>query len=136
MIVLHKQKFQWSTCACVFMITIGAIITSIGDVTYEFQSYFIGSLSVLCHSLYLLTIQRFSEKKNANDILYFNSLISLPMICLAMMFFSDEFVNLRTYRGYKTVDFWLYFLLSTIGGGLLNASTFWCTIKNSALTTR
>ncbi|CAF4719572.1 unnamed protein product, partial [Rotaria socialis] len=28
-----------------------------------------------------------------------------------------------------------YFLLSIIGGGLLNATTFWCTIKNSALTT-
>jgi hypothetical protein len=53
-----------------------------------------------------------------------------------MILFSDELTNIKSYGGYNTIKFWVYFLLSTFGGGLLNGATFWCTIKNSALTTR
>ncbi len=91
---------------------------------------------MIFHSLYLLTIQRYSEQKTSNDALYINSLLSLPMIIVFMFIFSNELTNIKFYKGYNTNQFWLYFLLSTIGGGLLNGSTFWCTIKNSALTTR
>jgi ABC-type spermidine/putrescine transport system permease subunit I len=91
---------------------------------------------VIFHSLYLLTIQRYAEQKSANDVLYINSLLSLPMIFLLMILFSDEVSNIKSYEGYNTMGFWFYFLLSTVGGGLLNGATFWCTIKNSALTTR
>jgi hypothetical protein len=42
----------------------------------------------------------------------------------------------QSYNGYGTFSFWLYFLCSTLGGGLLNGATFWCTINNSAVTTR
>lgn len=58
------------------------------------------------------------------------------MILFFMITFSDEWLNIKSYKGYDTTKFWLFFLLSTIGGGLLNGATFWCTIKNSALTTR
>lgn len=91
---------------------------------------------MIFHSLYLLTIQRYSEQKSPNDVLYMNSLLSLPMIFILMIIFSDELSNMKSYKGYNTIKFWLYFLSSTIGGGLLNGTTFWCTIKNSALTTR
>ncbi len=112
------------------------MITSIGDVSYHLESYIIGGFSVIFHSLYLLAIQRYSEQKTSNDVLYMNSLLSLPMIFVLMVIFSDHLSNMKTYIGYNTIRFWLYFLLSTIGGGLLNGATFWCTIKNSALTTR
>lgn len=135
-IVLKKQKLNLKTGFCVLTITIGAVFTSIGDVSYHFESYLIGGLSVLFHSLYLLTIQRYNEQRNSNDALYLNSLLSLPMIGLYMILFSDELPNMKSYQGYNTNQFWFYFFLSTIGGGLLNGSTFWCTIKNSALTTR
>jgi ABC-type spermidine/putrescine transport system permease subunit I len=118
------------------IITIGTVITSIGDISYHFESYIIGGLSVIFHSLYLLTIQRYSDQKTSNDVLYINSLFSLPMIFLFMIIFSDDLSSMRSYQGYHTIKFWVYFLLSTIGGGLLNGATFWCTIKNSALTTR
>ncbi|UJR22113.1 hypothetical protein I4U23_025177 [Adineta vaga] len=134
-IILKKQKLNMKVGLCVLMMTIGAIITSIGDVSYHFQSYLIGSLSVIFHAIYLLTIQRFSEQKNSNDVLYINSLLSLPMIFLLMITLSDELSAIQSYKGYRTIHFWLYFILSTIGGGLLNGATFWCTIKNSALTT-
>jgi len=57
------------------------------------------------------------------------------MIFLLMITFSNELSEMKSYKDYNTIQFWLYFLLSTIGGGLLNGATFWCTIKNSALTT-
>lgn len=100
------------------------------------ESYFIGSLSVVFQSLYLLTIQRSSEQKSSSDVLYINSLLSLPMVFLVMIFFTDELSGVWSYKGYKTYAFWFYFLASTLGGGLLNGTTFWCTMKNSALTTR
>lgn len=58
------------------------------------------------------------------------------MVFFLMIFFSDELSNVQSYKGYKTLSFWTYFLASTIGGGLLNGATFWCIMKNSALTTR
>jgi len=100
------------------------------------ESYLIGSLSVIFQSLYLLNIQKCSEHKTSSDVLYINSLLSLPMILILMVLFSDELSNVKSYNGYKTFYFWLYFLASTLGGGLLNGSTFWCTRRNSALTTR
>ncbi len=121
---------------CVFAITCGAVITSIGDLTFHMESYIIGSLSVIFQSLYLLTIQRCSEQKTSSDVLYINSVLSLPMVFFLMILFSDELSNVKSYNGYKTYSFWFYFLASTLGGGLLNGSTFWCTMKNSALATR
>jgi hypothetical protein len=121
---------------CVFAITIGALITSIGDLTFHMESYVIGSLSVIFQSLYILTIQRNSEQKTSSDVLYINSLLSLPMVFSLMILFSDELSNVQSYNGYHTFSFWFYFLASTLGGGLLNGSTFWCIMKNSALTTR
>lgn len=123
------------TGICVFTITIGAAITSIGDLSYHFESYAIGSLSVIFHSLYLLTVQRYSEQKSSNDVLYINSLLSLPMILIFILLLSDESSNIKSYQGYNTISFWLFFLLSTFGGGFLNGATFWCTIRNCALTT-
>ncbi len=90
---------------------------------------------MIFHSIYLLTVQRYSEQKPSNDVLYINSLLSLPMIFLLMITFSNDLSEIKSYKDYNTIKFWFYFLLSTIGGGLLNGATFWCTIKNSALTT-
>lgn len=134
--ILRKQKLDIRTGFCILTMTIGAVLISIHDISYHSASYIIGSFSVIFHSLYLLTIQRFSEQKCSSDVLYINSLLALPMIFLWMILFSNEFEHLKTYEGYRTKSFGLYFLLSTIGGGLLNGSTFWCTIQNSALTTR
>ena len=100
------------------------------------KSYFIGSLSVIFQSLYLLTIQRSSEQKSSSEVLYINSFLSLPMVLIILVLFSNELTDVRTYDGYRTFSFWFYFLASTLGGGLLNGATFWCTMRNSALTTR
>jgi solute carrier family 35 protein len=134
-LILKKQKMNLKLGLCVFAITIGALITSIGDLTFHMESYVIGSLSVIFQSLYILTIQRNSEQKTSSDVLYINSLLSLPMVFSLMILFSDELSNVQSYNGYHTFSFWLYFLASTLGGGLLNGSTFWCIMKNSALTT-
>jgi len=59
------------------------------------------------------------------------------MVYFSMILFTDEVSNVKSYDGYHTYSFffWLYFLASTLGGGLLNGATFWCIMKNSALTT-
>jgi drug/metabolite transporter (DMT)-like permease len=134
-LVLKKQKFDLKIGLCVFAITLGATITSMGDLTFHMESYLIGTLSVIFQSLYLLTVQRCSEQKSSSDVLYINSLISLPMVFILMILFTDDLSNVLLYEGYKTFSFWFYFLASTLGGGLLNGSTFWCIMKNSALTT-
>jgi drug/metabolite transporter (DMT)-like permease len=135
-LILKKQKFSLNVGLCVFALTIGATITSMGDLTFHMESYVIGSLSVIFQSLYLLTIQRCSEQKSSSDVLYINSLLSLPMVFILMVLFSDEVSNVLSYDGYKTFSFWFYFLASTLGGGLLNGATFWCIMRNSALITR
>ncbi|CAF4237928.1 unnamed protein product, partial [Rotaria sp. Silwood2] len=135
-IVLKKKKLDFKTGLCVLAITSGAVITSISDLTFHMESYIIGSLSVIFQSFYLLTVQRCGEQKTSSEVLYINSLISLPIVFLVMITLSDELSSVLSYNGYKTFSFWLYFLASTLGGGLLNGTTFWCIMKNSALTTR
>ncbi|CAF3207018.1 unnamed protein product [Rotaria sp. Silwood2] len=134
-IVLKKKKLDFKTGLCVLAITSGAVITSISDLTFHMESYIIGSLSVIFQSFYLLTVQRCGEQKTSSEVLYINSLISLPIVFLVMITLSDELSSVLSYNGYKTFSFWLYFLASTLGGGLLNGTTFWCIMKNSALTT-
>jgi len=58
------------------------------------------------------------------------------MVFVLMILFSNELSGVQSYNGYNTFSFWFYFLASTLGGGLLNGATFWCTMRNSALTTR
>lgn len=116
--------------------TIGAVITSWHDLSYHPESYVIGTLSVIFQALYLLTIQRISEKKTSSEVLYINSLLSLPMIFILLILFTDEISNVLSYTGFSTFNFWFYFLTSSLGGGLLNGATFWCTLNNSALMTR
>ncbi|CAF0753639.1 unnamed protein product [Adineta ricciae] len=134
-LVLRKQKLNIKVGFCVFTITIGAVITSAGDLTFHLESYIIGGLSVVFQTLYLLTIQRASEQKTSSEVLYINSLLSLPMVFVLMILFTDELSSVQMYNNYHTSTFWLYFLASTFGGGLLNGATFWCTMRNSALTT-
>ena len=133
---MKKKKLDSKTGVCVFAITSGAIIASLNDLTFHIESYIIGSFSVIFHSLYLLTVQRCSEQKTSSEVLYINSTLSLPMVLILMISFSDELSNVQSYKGYTTFSFWFYFLASTLGGGLLNGATFWCIMKNSALTTR
>ena len=133
--MLKKEKLNVQTGLCVFAITAGAIITSLDDLSYHPESYVVGSFSIVFQSLYLLTIQRSSEQKSSSDVLYINSLLSLPMIFLVMIVLTDEVAAVKSYNGYQTFSFWIYFLASTFGGGLLNGATFWCTMKNSAVTT-
>ncbi|CAF0734775.1 unnamed protein product [Didymodactylos carnosus] len=132
--VLKKQKFSLTLGLSVCAITTGAIITSAGDLKFDLISYIIGGLSVLAHALYLLLIQRCGEDKSSVDVLYINSVLSLPFIFILTLF-SNEWTSVKNYNGYTTWTFWLFFLFSTMGGNLLNYSTFWCTMKNSALTT-
>ena len=134
--VLKKQKLNVQSGFCVFAITIGAVIASMNDLSYHPESYIIGTLSVIFQALYLLTIQRASDNKSSAEVLYINSLLSLPMILFVLIFFTNEVSAVQSYNGYRTFSFWLYFLSSTLGGGLLNGATFWCTINNSAVTTR
>ncbi|CAF2306556.1 unnamed protein product [Rotaria sp. Silwood2] len=55
-IVLKKKKLNFKTGLCVFAITFGSTITSMGDLTFYMESYIIGSLSVIFHSLYHLIV--------------------------------------------------------------------------------
>jgi len=89
---------------------------------------------VIAHSLYLLFIQRFGENRTSVDVLYIISILSFPLILLLTLF-SNEWPNIKSYKGYTTPTFWIFFLSSTFGGGLLNGATFYCTMNNSALTT-
>ncbi|CAF3494690.1 unnamed protein product [Rotaria socialis] len=89
------------------------------DLIFHMESYIIGSFSVTFQSLYLLIVQRSSEHKTSLYAFYINSLLSLSMIFFLMVLFPDELSTVQSFEGC----------------GLLNGPTFWCTMKNAALTT-
>ncbi|CAF4630918.1 unnamed protein product [Rotaria socialis] len=89
------------------------------DLIFHMESYIIDSFSVTFQSLYLLIVQRSSEHKTSLYAFYINSLLSLSMIFFLMVLFPDELSTVQSFEGC----------------GLLNGPTFWCTMKNAALTT-
>lgn len=133
-LVLKKGIPKASIMFSVGLITLGAVIASIGDISLDILTYTYGCISVVSQAMYLLLVQRLSNEYSTLEILHVTSINSLPMMvicCLATGEYKRAIINFDT----QSIGFILVFFIVICIGCLLNYLLFLCTSVNSALTT-
>lgn len=108
--------------------------TGYGDLTFDLMAYSLGLTSVVSQAIYLLLVQRFSEKISAAETLHLNSYNTLPILLVCSLIFG-EFHKAITDFAFYDIGFVLTFMSVIVFGCLLNYLLFLCTTYNSALTT-
>lgn len=134
-LILKKGYPSKLTMTSVILITCGCVIASYGDLKFSLYAYTCGALSNLTHSLYLLLVQKVTEKDLTTvETLQLNSFNTLPFLT-AYCFLSGEFDKVVQYKQATNTSFIVLFLVTISIGCLLNYSLFLCTSLTSALTT-
>ena len=136
-VVLAKRPQPMVLCAVLVMI-VGSLIGGWGDLHYDPLGYFYVLLNNGITALYLVWMKRTcNETKLQHDqwgVMYYNSLLAVPVLVLFALF-NGEAARVVSFPYLNSVGFQLSFAVSAIMSFLMNASTFWCTKVNSALTT-
>lgn len=134
----RNKKHSRQITMAILAMTSGVVIAGLGDLNFEFYSYFYCAISVVCQAFYFSFIQKCGEsEKNSLQVLYECSLISIPFLFFAFIN-SNEYVTLRspnTDFSFTNFYFVCTFVLVVSIGSLLCFSQFWCTISNNAITT-
>ncbi|OWF47253.1 UDP-galactose/UDP-glucose transporter 7-like isoform X2 [Mizuhopecten yessoensis] len=134
-LILKKGFPSRNTITAVLLITGGCVIASYGDLKFNIYAYTCGALSNLTHSLYLLLVQKVTEKDLSTvETLQLNSFNTLPFLTVYMVV-SGEVSEVTQYNQAKSVSFVVLFFVTISIGCLLNYSLFLCTSLTSALTT-
>lgn len=116
----------------------GAAVAAVDDLAFDMVGY----LFILANDLFSTANGIVLKKKlDAKDLgkwglMYYNSLISLPMLVLFLSVMQpSSFTKVAEFDGWSQPGFVLYFLISSFMGFVLNYATFLCTEVNSPLTT-
>lgn len=134
MVILRKPPPSAWTTMSVAMITVGCFVAGYGDLTFDLMAYSLGLTSVVSQAIYLLLVQRFSEKISAAETLHLNSYNTLPILLVCSLLFGEFHKAIADFAFYD-VGFVLTFMSVIVFGCLLNYLLFLCTTYNSALTT-
>lgn len=125
-----------STYLAVFVMVFGAIIAASGDLAFDSLGYtivFINNLSTAGKGL--LTKSRLSDLGfSSTTLLFYNSILVLPLICIAIVISGDVHKVLAFPLWYNPL-FVLGFLFSCFAAVALQYLLFECTKLTSALTT-
>jgi len=137
-------KGKWppsSITASVVVLVSGCVIAGAGDLGFDLYGYMMALLSCAMQAVYFLIVETQGEdcKVGSSEMLYYNSVCSLPML-LGIVLVSGEasafpVAYLEGIEKVGTVTLCTTVLCCALAGMLLNYSQFLCTTTNSALTT-
>ena len=140
----NKKNFTKITIFCVFMITGGAFITGIGDMTIDYYAIFLVFLNNTATVIYIKFTENFRNKTGFTNLklLVYNSYIISPIIFL-FIFISGEHKQIYEYFNknndisfYNHFGLFFYIFLSCIFCVILNSSFFLSNEKNSSIITQ
>ena len=123
-----------STVIATVIMTVGAIIAAVKDLTYDPVSYMLVALTNISTAGYTVAIARVKKTTNLSvfGLLYYNTLITLPFLA-AMVVTSSEFDAVQNYPYLFDPTFLFLFFSSAIMAFFLNITTFFATALNSPL---
>lgn len=92
---------------------------------------------VLSTATFLILIRTLGKELELNQhaLLFYNNLLSLPMMLAWFLLATDEPKSVFSAYQWQDPSFLVFLLVSASQAFLLNACTFWCTTVNSALVT-
>uniref|UniRef100_A0A183C9H6 TPT domain-containing protein n=2 Tax=Globodera pallida TaxID=36090 RepID=A0A183C9H6_GLOPA len=123
----------------VFLMIFGSAFAAVFDLSFDFFGYafiFINNIATAANGVY--TKKKLESKElGKSGLLFYNSLFMLIPLSAIIFFHTEDTEELLSYaeNGYLTVSVLAFFVLSCLGGILLNYSAILCTSHNTALTT-
>lgn len=120
----------------IMIMLLGGLVGVSNDLSYNFWGYLYISVCCVSTALYLLLIRklRFELRVSDTTLLFYNNLLSLPVMLVYLLVFTTEFQDAWSFPRLGDIKFQLFYLLSVSQGFLLNLCIFRCTTINSPLT--
>jgi len=141
----NKKKFTKITILCVFLITGGALITGIGDISTDFFGIFLVFLNNIATVIYIKFTESFRKTTGFSNLklLVYNSYLINPVLIL-LIFITGEnkkiYQYFHNYNNTTNLDnyqgLFFYIFLSCILCVILNSSFFLSNEKNSSILTQ
>ena len=120
--------------AGVVLISLGTIITGLGDLDFDLKGYGLALMAAACQSLYLVLARHAQDKAalSSMDLVFYtacyNSVLFIPLTLLEL-----PDVRLFLSKDGEMANFWQFLLPYVTLGAVLNYTTFWCTSVNNPL---
>ena len=124
----YKKPIKLLTIFCVFLITIGTVLISMDDFTYDYLGYFVVIINNTLTIIYVKFSENFKKKTKVTNLklLVYNSYLSNPIL-IAAIFISGEYKYVFNYfNDINENNFYYGFLF------FLFTSCFFCVILNSS----
>lgn len=121
----------------VFLMLGGSVLAAFNDLAFDMQGYvliLLNDVFTAANGVYLK--KKLDAKELGNfGLMYYNSLLSLPLLFCFLVFNGEELQQAMLYPRWEETGFLLCFCASGLMGVVLTYSIFLCTQLNSALTT-
>ena len=138
----YKKPIKLITIFCVFLITIGTVLVSMDDFTFDYFGYFVVIINNTLTIVYIKFSETFKKKTKVTNLklLVYNSYLSNPILIL-MIFISGEYLHVYNYFCDNNVEnfyygFILFLFISCTLCVILNSSFLLSNEKNSSLFTQ
>jgi drug/metabolite transporter (DMT)-like permease len=139
----YKKPIKLITIFCVFLITIGTVLVSMDDFTFDYFGYFVVIINNTLTLIYIEFSETFKKKTKVTNLklLVYNSYLSNPILIL-MIFISGEYLHVYNYFCDNNVEnnfyygFILFLFISCTLCVILNSSFLLSNEKNSSLFTQ
>ena len=120
----------------VVLISVGTVVTGLGDLDFDLGGYGLALLAAACQSLYLVLARHAQDEGHLSSMdlvfytAFYNSVLFVPLTLA-------ELVDVMKFlEGPGEVPHFFQFLIPyVILGAVLNYATFWCTAVNNPLST-
>ena len=137
----NKTKFTKLTIFCVFMISGGALIIGLEDMTTDYFAIFCVFLNNIATVIYIKFTEVFRKKTGFTNLklLVYNSYLINPIL-IFLIFFSGEHKKIYEYLYNNNFNYnlglYFYIFLSCVLCVILNSSFFLSNEKNSSIITQ
>ena len=136
---LYGRVAERGVILSILMMTVGAIIYSISDLNFNLMGYFFSLSNCICIMSYTLFMPIVLKDSNLGSFgrVYYNSLISLPFLLLAIFFTTKDYSQIFStvnMNGNNTFLLITLLIFSGFVGFFLSFVSFYCIETTSPLT--
>lgn len=130
----HSKPSIWLS---IFVMVTGGIIAGATDLSFSKEGYVLVLVCCVATALYLILIVKLGKHPSLDtfSLLYFNNLLSFPLMLFYLLAFTTELQEVPHYQHIHSSKFWAFLLFSAAQATLLNVAIFLCTRLNSPLAT-
>jgi hypothetical protein len=118
----------------VSLLIFGAVVAGYNDLYFDPVAYSIVLLNNVATAGYLQITKDVKEDVSKFGLLFYNSMISMPMLLILALVF-DEYTYVSQFEQLNSLYFQICFVLGGAMAFTVNVTTAWCTQTNSPLTT-